>query len=71
MCDKAPDHESIMSIMTVTILLYQSFCNAVCNYGHANKASCCCSSCNCCLDINVSQRTLAIVKSLELPSANT
>ena len=40
-----------MIIITVTILVsvlvYKSFCNTVCIYGHANKASCCCCCCCC------------------------
>ena len=31
-----------MRIVTVLVLVYKSFCNTVCIYGHANKASCCC-----------------------------
>ena len=27
------------------VLVYKSFCNTVCIYGHANKAGCCCSAC--------------------------
>jgi len=29
-------------IIIVLVLVYESFCNTVCIYGHANKASCCC-----------------------------
>ena len=32
----------ITIIVTVLVLVYKSFCNTVCIYGHANKASCCC-----------------------------
>ena len=31
----------ITIIVTVLVLVYKSFCNTVCIYGHANKASCC------------------------------
>ena len=34
-------------IITVLVLLYLSFCNTVCNCGHANKACCCCCCCCC------------------------
>ena len=32
----------ITIIVTVLVLVYKSFCNTVCIYDHANKASCCC-----------------------------
>ena len=32
----------ITIIVTVLLLVYKSFCNTVCIYGHANKTSCCC-----------------------------
>ena len=31
----------ITMIVTDLVLVYKSFCNTVCIYGHANKASCC------------------------------
>ena len=45
-----------MSIITAFVLLYKSFCNTVCIYGQANKATgwwfCCC------LVVSASQRML-------------
>ena len=36
----------ITIIVTVLVLVYKSFCNTVCIYGHANKASCCRCCCS-------------------------
>ena len=33
----------ITIIVTVLVLVYKSFCNTVCIYGHANKGICCCT----------------------------
>ena len=35
----------ITIIVTVLVLVYKRFCNTVCIYGHANKASSCCCCC--------------------------
>jgi len=35
---------TIIVTVLVLVLVYKSFCNTVCSYGHANKVSCCFTS---------------------------
>ena len=36
---------TIIVTVLVLVLVYRTFCNTVCIYGHANKADCCCCCC--------------------------